>query len=483
MINPQPVNDRRSPYSATSNFPQSPANRPTPTLPPNKPEKRFKFRKWKRVFGFTIITLIVAVGTYAFAQYRSLRSNILVAHQGENAAILAYDPSDKNAKLDPALFTKAGDGRFTMVMVGIGGDNHSGGQLTDSIQVISVDTINKKVDITSIPRDLYVNIPGYGRTKINATYEIGEEKKAGNGPVLMRQVVENVLGVKVSNFALIDFSGFKDVVDSLGGIDVTVPKAIYDPAYPAADEVNFAPFSISAGVHHLDGTVALEYARTRHADSDFGRSARQQLIIEAIKKKALSAGVLANPVKLTNLVTALGRHFKTDLTVDQIKALTNIYKDVTHENTTGHVLDTTTDLDLLTSTTDPVAGYIAYPIPGFDKFDLIHQWYIQNNPDPLQAKESPTITVVNSGKATTTQMQTFMTKLKDYGYNAVLSTATAPKSSYSATQVSQTKKGNDKPFSKNYLSSLLGVTISSGSPLSSQSDFEIIYVPSSTSSH
>src|SRR4051812_45729758 len=123
MINPQPVNDRRSPYSATSNFPQSPTARPAASISTEKPKRRFRFGTWKRIVGFTVITLIVAVSTYAYAQYRSLRSNTLVEHQGESAAILAYDPNDKNAKLDPSLFKKAGDGRFTMVIVGIGGEN------------------------------------------------------------------------------------------------------------------------------------------------------------------------------------------------------------------------------------------------------------------------------------------------------------------------------------------------------------------------
>src|ERR1044072_7865551 len=150
MINPQPVDDRRSPYSSTSSSslpknlrPVGPTNQLTP--PPK--------RNWKRIISLTIVTVLVAVGTYAYAQYRTLRDNILVNHEGESSAILAYDPSNKNSKLDPSQFTKIGDGRFNMVVVGVGGDNHPGSYLTDSIQVVSVDTINKKVGITSIPRD------------------------------------------------------------------------------------------------------------------------------------------------------------------------------------------------------------------------------------------------------------------------------------------------------------------------------------------
>lgn len=480
MINPQPVNDRRSPYSAASNFPRTTSSVPSGDTPPLKKPQRF--RKWKRIVGFTVLTVIIAASTYVYAQYRSLKDNILVTHQGENAAILDYNPTDKNSKLDPALFTKAGDGRFNVVIVGIGGDAHAGGQLTDSIQVASIDTINKKIDVTSIPRDLYVTIPGYGRSKINATYEVGEQRKAGSGALLMRQVVENVLGIKVSNFALFDFSGFKDIVDSLGGIDVTVPYNIYDAEYPAADEIHYDPFYITAGLHHMDGATALKYARTRHQDLDYGRSGRQHDLMQAIKVKALSAGVITNPLKVSNLITALGQHFKTDLTTDQLKSLLGIYKDITPENTSGHVLDTTLELGLLTSTTDPVAGSISYPIPGYDKFDLVHQWYIKNNPDPLQAKEAPTVTVVGTGKATTKQLQTFLTMLKDYGYNAVLGTQPASSSTYTKTTVFQTSKGKDAPISKNYLGTLFATSVQGGSPLSSQSDFEIVYVPTATTS-
>jgi LCP family protein required for cell wall assembly len=475
MINPQPINERRSPYSTGSNFPKTTPVPPKNDVPPSKKPRRLK--KVKRIIGFTVLTLVIATSTYVYAQYHSLKTNVLVEHQGESSAILSYDPANKSTKLDASLFTKTGDGRFNVVIVGIGGDGHSGGGLTDSIQVASIDTINKKIDITSIPRDLYVNIPGYGRTKINATYEVGEARKAGDGALLLRQVIENVIGVKVSNFALFDFSGFKDIVDSVGGVDVTVPYTIYDPEYPAADDIHFDPFYITAGPHHMDGATALKYARTRHVDSDFGRSGRQHDIMQAIKVKSLSAGVITNPLKVSNLVTALGQHFKTDLTTDQLKALLGIYKDITPENTTGHVLDTSDTLGLLTSTTDPVAGYISYPWTGYDKFDAVHEWYIKNTPDPLEARENPTITLVGTSKATPKQLQTELTLLKDYGYNAVLGSQTVSSSTYTKTTFFQTKTGKDKPISTNYLGSLLSITPQSGSPLSSTSDFEIVYVP------
>jgi anionic cell wall polymer biosynthesis LytR-Cps2A-Psr (LCP) family protein len=295
----------------------------------------------------------------------------------------------------------------------------------------------------------------------------------------VREVVGNVLGIRVSNFALIDFQGMEDVVNALGGIDIYVEKAINDPTFPADDTLHYAPFSIAAGQQHMNGKTALNYSRSRHTTSDFDRSRRQQEVINATKKKALSLGVLTNPAKVSNLLNAVSKHFKTDMTTEQIKALIAIYKDIPSESSQGFVLDTSSDLGLLTSTTDPVAGYIAYPPAGFDKFADIHQWFIKNNPDPLQAREKPTISVVNGGKATDKQMQTLIATLKDYGYTAVLSTATVNKSKYTSTQLFATKTGSDKPFSKNYLGSQFGPTVQNGSPLDSSSDFELIYFPSS----
>ena len=432
-----------------------------------------KKRRWIRGLFLVILGIFAAGGSYAAAQFISLKNNVTVARQGAGSAALGITNDNKD-KLDTSAFKQAGDGRFNIVIAGIGGANHPGGMLTDTIQVLSIDTINKKAGITSVPRDLYVSIPGSSKAKINTAYQTGEEANKDGGGAVLKQAVGNVLGITISNFVMIDFTGAKDIVNSLGGIDVDVPTAINDPYFPDDQTVGYAPFYISAGPHHMDGTTALRYSRSRETTSDFDRSFRQQLVISAMKKKALSLGVVTNPVKINSLISAVGQHMKTDLQADEILSAINIYKDIQSSDTTTQVLDTSAKLGLLSSTTDPYAGYISYPSLGQGKYDDIRAWFQKNNPDPLLAREHPTVTVANGGHATLAQLNALVARLNDYGYDATLGQTTA--GTATKTQVYEAKKGKN-PISHNYLGSFFGSTLQTGTPLSSGADFEILYVP------
>lgn len=475
MINPQPVYGSRSPYG---NQPPQKGQLNTPPQPHHQPDPPKKKGRWKRFFLLLTVGILVGSASFAYAAYLSLKKSILVEAEGsQKAAILDYDPTDTRDTLDASQFKALGDGRFNMVLVGI--DKAAG--LTDSIQVLSFDTINKESSITSIPRDLYVSIPKHGKNKINTTYKLGEGEKAGNGAKLLKEVVGQVLGTTVTNFALIDFSGLTALVDSLGGIEVQVPTAIYDPSFPAETGIGFSPFSIKAGLQKMDGKTSLRYARSRMTTSDFDRSMRQQLVMDAIRKKATSIGVVTNPVKLTSILSSLEKSFKTDLSQSQIKILFGLYGAVPEGKSMGHVLDTSSELKLLTSGRDPIGSYISYPILGFDKFSNVHRWFRKNNPDPLLKREQPSVLVINGGKATDKQFNEFVEALKDLGYNATASKDTYKSSSkLTSSKLFETKSG-DKPFTRNYLSTFLGVSAERGSAVSGvTSDFQIVYIPSTT---
>lgn len=418
-----------------------------------------------------VVGVLVAGLTYAVAQYYSFRDNVIVAHQGQGSTILKTNLADAN--FDTGYFQRAGDGRFNLLLLGVGGDNHPGSYLTDSIQLVSLDTVNKKISMTSVPRDLYVTIPGHGKGKINSVYQFGEQDKKGGGGLLIRQVLGGVLGVNISNYMVLDFNGAKDLINAVGGIDINVPKAIYDPLFPADNTIDYAPFSISAGEHHMDGELALKYARSRETTSDFDRSARQQLVMSALKAKVTSLDVLTNPAKLSNLINVLGSHMRTDLQTEEIRSFVGIYKD--SELASSQVLDNTPKLGLLTDVSDPVSGYTLRPILGVNDYTAIKQWFAKNNPDPLLVREKATITVASSGYVNKTDLQNFINALTDYGFKANLSL-----SAYTGDKLRQTtiyKKNNSKPITLNYLSSYFnGSQIDKSTPLDSGSDFEIIYV-------
>lgn len=467
MINPSPVNSKNSPYSNNPQF-----TRVTPPEPKNK-----KARPWRRALGMIFTCLTIASISYGVAQYYSLKNSIIVAHEGDSStAVLSLSSSSNGSKLDLAQFKKVGDGRFNLLVVGVGGENHPGSYLTDSLQILSLDTINRKYALSSIPRDLYVNIPGHGKGKINSVYHLGEQSKKGSGSALLRQVAGSVVGVKISNFVLIDFAGAEEAIDAIGGIEVDVPKAINDPFFPDDRTVGYSPFSIAAGPQHLNGHTALRYARSRETTSDFDRSARQQLILAAMKKKALSMGVLSNPAKITSLLNVLGRHVRTDLQAEEIKAFFSIFKESAQEG--SFVLDTSSQLGLLASSSDPVAGYISYPSEGINDFSKVQSWFAKNNPDPLLKQEKATVTVYNGGSATSKQLQNLIASLTDYGFTVTLSgevLSSRKKSSRTAVYA----KSNKMPITRNYLSSYFNnAPVQDGTVSASGSDFEIVYVPS-----
>ena len=465
MINPTPLHTRSTPYAPGS------GKSPLPRI--MAPEPNPRRRKIRRFFAYLIIILIAAIGTYAFAQYYSFTRSIAVNHQGSSSTILA-----NNGNADIGSLKQAGDGRFNLLLLGVGGAGHDGAYLTDTIKVLSLDTVNKKLTITSVPRDLYVSVPGYSKSKINAAFPDaaginGQDPAAGGA--LAKKVVGNVLGTTISNFAMVDFSAAKDLVNSLGGIDVTVPTTLSDPLFPCPDpSTAYCPFYIAAGQHHMDGTTALNYSRSRETTSDFDRAARQTIVLKAIKDKALTAGVLANPIKVSNLVSILGNHVKTDMSTSDMLTFINLIKDIPSDQIVNYVLSTDPDQGLLTSITDPTAGYIEYPVLGMSNFSAIQEWYQKNDQDPFLLKETPTVSVIGDGTATQAQLAKVVTALNAYGYQAALGTQTAP--SYATTTVFDSTKSK-KPVSHAYLGSYFGVTVKGTSPISTGSDFTVVYVP------
>ncbi|MBK6328622.1 MAG: LCP family protein [Chloroflexi bacterium] len=233
-----------------------------------------------------------------------------------------------------------GDDRINILLMGI--DRRPGEAFvsrTDSIMIVSVDPATETVSILSIPRDLYVVIPGRGRDRINTAFVYGS---SGNDPEsgasLSMQTVAYNLGVPVDHYILVDFSAVTRGVDTLGGIDVYVPYDISDPTYPSMD-YGYDPFYISAGTQHMDGETALKYARTRHADNDFGRANRQQQVILAARDKALSLGIGGLLSRAPSLYSQLENGIRTDLSLEQIISLAKTVSDIPSEQIRSEVLD------------------------------------------------------------------------------------------------------------------------------------------------
>lgn len=216
-----------------------------------------------------------------------------------------------------------------ILVAGIGGLGHPGGELTDSLMLASLDYDKKIVMLLSIPRDLYVAYSSNTAGKINALYPMGQ--KQGEWINLLAKKVSEITGQPIHHYAVIDFSGFKSIVDALGGVEVDVPKKIYDREYPN-NNWGWEIFSLEKWLQTLDGATALKFARSRHSTSDFDRSHRQQLLVQAIKDKALSLGIITNPSKISELVESVRNNLSTDLTVGDLVDIGVNFKDMSNND-------------------------------------------------------------------------------------------------------------------------------------------------------
>lgn len=218
---------------------------------------------------------------------------------------------------------------------------------SDVMMIASLDPKTMTAGLVTIPRDLYVPIPTAGEDRINTALFYGAlNKYPGGGPALAKNTVEYNLGRRIHYYVLIDFGGFRKVVDTLGGIDINVPKAIDDPTYPD-ENFGYKPIHISAGMQHMDGEKTLQYARSRHTENDFSRSKRQVQILLAIRDKALRLDLLP---KLPSLIQTMWGTIETDMQPQEIIALANAASKVKTENIKTATIDQTMTVEFRTST-------------------------------------------------------------------------------------------------------------------------------------
>ena len=253
------------------------------------------------------------------------------------------ESSDRELKGEPR-------DRINILLLGIGGKGHDGGQLTDTIMVGSIKPSSRQVALLSIPRDLTVPIEGSGFGKINAINAYAEQSDKGSGGIATSQAIGDLLNSPIDYYVRVDFSGFEKIIDQIGGIDVYVENTLDDYAYPIlGNEDNPNYYSryehlyIEKGWQHMDGALALKYARSRHGaggeGTDFARARRQQKIMEAVKDKVISAKVLLNPKSVSGIIDTVKDNIATNIKVWEIIKLWSFVKDVKSEDIINKVLD------------------------------------------------------------------------------------------------------------------------------------------------
>jgi len=283
-----------------------------------KMKKRAKRRKRiKRIGIFALISLFVALGVGFF---------YFVFKAGK----ISTNPFNFSTKLKGE-----DEGRVNILILGVGDPGHAGETLADTNMVLSIDTKNNKAAFISIPRDTRVYIPGKGYAKMNYAHAAGEAEDPPNGIAVAKSTVEETLGIPIQYYVRANFSGLKQAVNAVGGIDIDVKEPLSDPEYPCeTNENKSCGFKLAAGPTRMDGSLALKYARCRKGTcgDDFGRGLRQQEVLNAIKEKALSLGTLSDPKKLNDLINAFADNVKTNMSISEMQRAYNISKNISKEN-------------------------------------------------------------------------------------------------------------------------------------------------------
>lgn len=228
--------------------------------------------------------------------------------------------------------------RFNVLLLGIdqrSGLDDPGPFRTDTMMVVSIDPVRKTAGILSIPRDLWVSIPGFKQERINNANFLGDlGGYPGGGPALAAETVHQVLGIPIDKYLLINFEVFTTVVQTLApnGVEVCPPAAINDTSYPDAGN-GFITVTFPAGCQTLDAEKLLQYARTRHGATDFDRAARQQEVMRAVRDTVLNVGGITQFIgQAPTLYSELTDNFKTNLSLDEMLQLGSLITQIPKEN-------------------------------------------------------------------------------------------------------------------------------------------------------
>lgn len=311
------------------------ASRPAPEL--SKKKKRvFSGGARFALFGFAL--LFIGVFLFSSSLARS-------APRDDGAPISLFSSLRRLVASGEKAIAGEENDRINILLLGIGGTGHDGPELTDTIMFGSFKPSTKELGIISVPRDLTVSISGYGYRKINHVNALAENAKDGSGPAAAAETISTILGQPVHYTVKIDFDGFAEVIDAIGGIDVYVERDFTDNTYPLDDGLgNVETLSFTKGWTRMDGSTALKFARSRHGGNgegtDFARAARQQKILLAMKDRTLSLGVLLNPSKLTKILGTVENNIETNMTAWEMVKFAKYIPDISPEKIAMHVLDT-----------------------------------------------------------------------------------------------------------------------------------------------
>ncbi len=437
--------------------------------------------KKKKIFRVILILFIIVALITGFLFYKGYIALGKVLQGGGSAAALEEN-------VDPSKLNGEGNGRVNILLLGRGGEGHDGADLTDTIILASIDPVAKDAALVSIPRDLRVKANNSGAyTKINSVFSEGKEaaynkstnlnklskKDAENaGFNLLESTVEDTLGIPVHYHLMVDFNGFEQAVNNVGGIDFNAPSSVQEQM-----RINGQNYflDVKTGQQHMDGFKALAYARSRHTSprGDFDRSERQRVMITALKDKIMSPSTFSNPQKISNLLTTFGDHVQTNFNTQDLQRLYQLSQQIPGNKIASVGLS---DPPNSYVSTQSIAG-ISYVVPtaGLNDYSQIQSYLRNVLKDSYIRNENASIMVLN-GTATAGLASKKAEELKSFGYN-ITGVANSPIKNLTTTIIVDMRSGQKK-YTKNYLEKRFNVSTQSNLPDASispgDSDFVII---------
>lgn len=381
-------------------------------------------------------------------------------------------------------------GRVNILLAGNSTDDegHGGASLTDSVMLVSINTRDNNAFMVSIPRDMWVDIPGLGYNKINTANtasDFSEDGYFSGGMGMLQKVVDENFGVKAHYYALVNYSAFKEAVNSVGGIDVTIQsedqRGLYDPSFR---EFEGGPLKLSNGPNHLNGQTALNLARARgdpfngvygtygFTQSDFDRTKHQRQMMLGLKEKALSMNVLSNPIKVGELMDSVGDNVKTDFKVNELASLYYLMKKIKSDDIESLSLNNAEGSNLLANYTTATGQSALVPAAGVSDYSQIQKFLSKAMTNNKVSKEAAKVVILN-GSNTTGLAKKESDALTKKGAN-ITNVGDAPAATAKLTIVDNS--ANKKPETRKMLSSTYGSHFSTDAALAQQYDADFVII-------
>jgi LCP family protein required for cell wall assembly len=349
---------------------------------------------------------------------------VLLASLASSAAVLLFCPAALEAmsamflKPQPGTIQWNGRDRITFVAMGLTQRTTEPAR-TDTLLVIDIDPSHHKINMLSVPRDLWVDIPGYGQGKLAIAYEIG-------GPKLAAYTLERALSIPVDYTLAMTFRGFIKLVDAMGGVDVTVPQELKDPTYPCLTGYAYCPIDIKPGAQHMDGATALEFVRERHAfaQQDLARVQDQQAFSDAVKRTLLSPSTW---LRYPAILNAFKDGLITNLPLNDLPAIGAQYLLAGHSNVDHEYINLQNGLVQTATSSDGQS--ILQPTSAGGIPSLVHRLFW----DGTLQRENASVAVLNGSTASGLASDVEST-LQGLGFHTV-SAGNADSSGYSQSVI------------------------------------------------